>query len=63
MTLKEFQDKIKDKYTITRVQTRNQFIMHLGKAGTVILQYSNDKFVKFIVDGKQKDEIEKLLNE
>ena len=63
MTLDEFKDKIKGKFEISRTQTRNQIIAHLGKAGTVILQYHNDKFIKFMVAGKQKDEIEKLLNE
>lgn len=63
MTLKEFQDKIKDKYEVTKTQMTQQFIFRLGKAGGVILQYQNGEFKKMFVAGKQKEEIEKLLNE
>ena len=63
MTLDEFKNKIKGKYEITKTQTTEQFIFRLGKAGGVILQYQNGEFKKMFVAGKQKEEIEKLLNE
>jgi hypothetical protein len=61
MTLKEFQDKIKGKYEVTKMHTTTSYVFRLGSKGSVVLQYFNDDFKKFIVDGKEKEEIEKLL--
>ena len=61
MTLKEFQDKIKGKYEVTKMHTTTCYVFKLGSKGCVTLQYSNDDFKKLIVDGKEKEEIEKLL--
>lgn len=61
MTLKDFQDKIKGKYEVTKMQTTTNYVFRLGAKGSVILQYHNDQFKKLIVDGKEKEEIEKTL--
>lgn len=63
MTLKEFGDKIKGKYEITKMQTNVSYVLKLGSKGSVVLQYHNDEFVKFIVDGKDKENILKTLSE
>lgn len=61
MTLKEFENKIKDKYEVTKMSTTNQYIFRLGSNGTVILQYHNNEFTKMHIAGKNKEEIEKTL--
>lgn len=61
MTIKEFQDKIKGKYEVTKMHTTTSYVFKLGSNGSVILQYVDNDFKKFIVAGKGKEEIEKLL--
>ena len=61
MNLKILQDRLKKKYEITRFATRTSYVIHLGQKGCVIAQFNDDKLVKIIVDGKEKEEIEKLL--
>lgn len=61
MTLKQFQDKIKGHYDITRVTTAVSYYFRLGSKGNVILQYHNDKITNIIVSGKESEEIKKIL--
>lgn len=61
MTLKEFEEKIKGKYEVTKMQTTVSYVFRLGSAGSVILQYHNNEFKKMIVQGKKQEEVEKTL--
>lgn len=61
MTLKDFENKIKGKYDVSKVTVTTNYVMKLGSKGCVTLQYCNNEFKKLIVDGKEKEEIEKLL--
>lgn len=61
MTLKEFEEKIKGKYEVTKMNTNTSYVFKLGSKGCVTLQYLNNDFKKLIIDGKEKEEIEKIL--
>ncbi len=61
MTLGEFKEKIKGKYNITKVTHNEQYAIRLGKRGCVTLQYTDGEFRKMIVDGIEKEKIEKTL--
>lgn len=61
MTLKDFEEKIKGKYEVSKITTNISYVIKLGSSGCVTLQYCNNEFKKFIVDGKEKEKIEKLL--
>lgn len=61
MTIKEFQEKIKGEYEISKVNVRATYVIKLGKKGCVMLQYCDNDFIKYMVDGKEKEKIEKLL--
>ena len=61
MTLGEFQEKIKGKYTVDKVTHNEQYLFRLGKRGVVTLQFTNGNFRRMIVDGVEKEEIEKFL--
>ena len=61
MTIKEFQDKIKGKYEVSKTTINVSYCFKLGKKGCVTLQFSNDEFRNLIVDGKEKEEILKIL--
>lgn len=62
MTLKQFEELIKDKYEVTKVAIHTSYVLKLGKKGSVILQYCNNEFKKCFVNGKEKEQIEKLLS-
>lgn len=61
MTLKEFEKKISGKYEASKIDVLTTYVIKLGKNGCVMLQYKNNNFIKFIVEGKEKENIEKLL--
>lgn len=61
MTLDEFKQKVAGHYPITKIQTTTQYVVRLGEGGSVILQYHNDKFTNFIVNGKEAEQIKQLL--
>ena len=62
MTLKQFEELIKDKYEVTKMAIHTSYVLRFGKKGSVILQYCNNEFKKCIVGGKEKEKIEKLLS-
>lgn len=61
MTLKEFQDKIKGKYEVSKITTNISYVIKLGSSGCVTIQYTNNELKNIIIDGKEKEELEKLL--
>lgn len=61
MTIAEFQAKIKGKYEVTKVTVNEQYAFKLGKRGIVTLQFTNGEFRKMLVDGIEKEKIEKFL--
>lgn len=61
MTLKQFQDRIKGHYEITRTTIATSYYFRLGSNGNVILQYHNDKITNIIVQGKDAEKIKKIL--
>ena len=61
MTIAEFQQAIKGKYNVEKVTRNEQYMFKLGKRGVVTLQYTNGEFRKMLVDGIEKEEIEKYL--
>lgn len=61
MNLKQFQERIKGKYEVSKMTVNTTYVMKLGSKGCVMLQYSDDKLKNIIVQGKEKEEIEKLL--
>lgn len=61
MTISEFEKRIKGKYEVSKVSVNTSYVIKLGSKGCVTLQYVDNNFKKFIVDGKEKEEIEKLL--
>jgi len=61
MTIAEFQQKIKGKYEVTKITKNEQYIFKLGKKGAVTLQFTNGEFRKMLIDGLNKEELEKFF--
>lgn len=63
MSIEDFKEKISQIYPLTKIQTTMQYIIRLGKSGSVILQYRNNKFEKYIIAGNEKERIEKDIKQ
>lgn len=61
MNLKQFQERIKGKYEVSKMTVNTTYVFKLGSKGCVMLQYTDDKLKNIIVDGKEKEQIEQLL--
>lgn len=63
MTIKEVQDKLKDKYELTKMKVSTEYIFRFGSKGTVKLHFIDNQLKKVSVDGNQKEDIKKILFE
>lgn len=61
MTILEFQKRIANKYEVSSIKMLTTYVIKLKGAGSVILQYNDNQFKTFMVAGKEKENIEKLL--
>ena len=56
MSIEDFKEKISQIYPLTKIQTTMQYIIRLGKSGSVILE-------KYIIAGNEKERIEKDIKQ
>jgi hypothetical protein len=61
MTIKELQEKIKGEFEVNKMKIMTSYIVDLGKSGTVVLIFKDNEFLKCVVDGNEKEKIEKIL--
>lgn len=61
MTIKEVQEKLKDKYELTKMKVCTEYIFRFGSKGTVKMFFVDNKLEKVSVDGNQKEDIKKIL--
>ena len=52
---------LKGEYEVTKVTVNTSYTLKLGKHGTITLQFCNNEFKKYVVDGIEKEKIENLL--
>lgn len=63
MTINQFIQLIAGTYDVSEFKTLTSYVVKLGKAGCVTLQYVDDKFKGAIVDGAKKVELQNLIND